>query len=152
MNQELLGGGVRGFRVAAAASALVPLGAALVAGPQALAGSVGLVFAFTASTICPLLVLGVWWRRLTAAGAVAGLAVGALTCGGAVLAAGFVRHPIAAALLGQPAAWSVPLAFAVMVGVSLASRRPVQTSTDRFLVRIHRPEPRELAAPVRGSR
>ncbi|WP_422933510.1 cation acetate symporter [Sinomonas sp. P47F7] len=143
VSQELFGGGVLGFRIAAAVAAVVPLGAALVAGPQALAGSVGLVFAFTASTICPLLVLGIWWRRLTAAGAVAGLAAGALGCGGAVLAAGSVRDPVAAALLGQPAAWSVPLAFAVMIGVSLAARRPVPTATDRFLVRIHSPERRE---------
>ena len=33
-----------------------------------LAGSVGLVFAFTASTLCPMLILGIWWRGLTAPG------------------------------------------------------------------------------------
>ena len=36
----------------------------------------GLAFAVAASTFCPLLVLGIWWRGLTAAGAVAGLLVG----------------------------------------------------------------------------
>ncbi|MDQ4502762.1 cation acetate symporter [Sinomonas sp. ASV322] len=144
MSQELFGGSVHGFRVAAAASAAVPLGAALLAGPQALAGSVGLVFAFTASTICPLLILSIWWRRLTAAGAIAGLAAGALACGSAVLFSaivpGIANMAVLQALLGQPAAWSVPLAFAVMVGVSAVRRRPVPTAVDRFLVRIHRPE------------
>ena len=36
------------------------------------ARTVGLAFAFAASTFCPLIVLGIWWRRLTDAGAVAG--------------------------------------------------------------------------------
>ena len=44
------------------------------------------------------------------------------------------------ALLGQPAAWSVPLALAVMVVVSLltSGREPVHAR--RFLVRLHTPE------------
>ena len=33
-------------------------------------------FAVAASTFCPLLVLGIWWRRLTARGALVGMAVG----------------------------------------------------------------------------
>ncbi|ASN51580.1 cation acetate symporter [Sinomonas sp. R1AF57] len=153
ISQEFFGGNVRGFRAAAALSALVPLVAALSAGPQALAGSVGLVFAFTASTICPLLVLGIWWRRLTTVGAVAGMVTGALACGGALVASGVLGAAaaasgpvdpavkVAAAMCAQPAAWTVPLAFAVMAIVSRASRRRVPRGADRFLVRIHSPEP-----------
>ena len=37
---------------------------------------VGLAFAVAASSFCPLLVLGIWWRGLTDAGAAAGLLVG----------------------------------------------------------------------------
>lgn len=149
ISQELFGGSVRGFRTAAAFSALVPLVMALGMGTQALAGSVGLVFAFTASTICPLLVLGIWWRRLTPAGAIAGMATGALACGGALLTSAAIsagtlgaaaRESAVAVLCGQPAAWTVPLAFAVMIIVSRASSRSVPRGADRFLVRLHSPE------------
>ena len=82
-------------------AAVVPFGVAMVTDSLALAGSVGLVFAFTASTICPLLLLGIWWRGLTDAGAVAGMLTGGVLCGGrnlvtgAQLAAGFTvaRRP-----------------------------------------------------------
>ena len=43
-------------------------------------------------------------------------------------------------LLTRPAAWSVPLAIAVMVGVSLATRRTVPAHTPRLMVRLHTPE------------
>ncbi|MGY3565690.1 sodium/solute symporter [Sinomonas sp. RB5] len=151
ISQELFGGSVRGFRTAAALSALVPLVAALGMGGQGLAGSVGLVFAFTASTICPLLVLGIWWRRLTPAGAIAGMGVGAVACGGALVASAALgaglwgeaaRVSALAVACAQPAAWTVPLAFAVMIVVSRASRRSVPRGADRFLVRLHSPEPR----------
>ncbi len=46
----------------------------------------------------------------------------------------------AAVLLEQPAAWSVPLAFATMVVVSLATPQRVPVHTRRFLVRLHAPE------------
>ena len=71
ISQDVFGGSVRGFRLAALISALVPLGIASMTESLALAGSVGLVFAFTASTICPVLLLGIWWRGLTDAGAIA---------------------------------------------------------------------------------
>ncbi|BCT75695.1 cation acetate symporter [Sinomonas cyclohexanicum] len=151
ISQELFGGSVRGFRTAAALAAVVPLATAFWVSPQALAGSVGLVFAFTASTICPLLVLGIWWRRLTPAGAVAGMVTGALACGGALVASGAIaagalgpeaKESVVAAACAQPAAWTVPLAFAVMVVVSRASSRTVPRGADRFLVRLHSPEPR----------
>ncbi len=141
VSQELLGGSVRGFRLAAIGSALVPLCVALLTEPSGLAGSVGLVFAFTASTLCPVLLLGIWWRGLTARGAIAGMAVGALTCGGAILTAPWVSSGMLAPLLAQPAAWTVPLATAVVVLVSRADRSRVPRGADRFLARLHIPEP-----------
>jgi Na+(H+)/acetate symporter ActP len=44
------------------------------------------------------------------------------------------------ALLAQPAAWSMPAAFAVMVAGSLLTRRSVPASTGRVLARLHAPE------------
>ncbi len=43
-------------------------------------------------------------------------------------------------LLGQPAAWTVPLALATMVVVSLLTRSRVPGHAGRFMVRLHTPE------------
>jgi cation/acetate symporter len=142
VSQEFFQGSVRGFRAAALLSAAVPLGIALLTDSLALAGSVGSVFAFTASTICPLLLLGIWWRGLTDAGAIAGMLAGALSCGGAIAGAALTGAGEQWVWLSQPALWTVPTAFLTMVLVSRATagRRPASTS--RVLARLHTPEPR----------
>ncbi|WP_377325538.1 cation acetate symporter [Pimelobacter simplex] len=135
-------GGVAAFRLAAVVAVVIPLVGALLVRNVGVAQSVGLAFAVAASTFCPLLVLGIWWRRLTDAGALAGLAAGGLGAGGAAIAtlAGYSPGGWAGALLGQPAAWSVPLAVLVMVGVSLATAGREPAHARRFLVRLHTPE------------
>jgi Na+(H+)/acetate symporter ActP len=141
VSQELFAGSVRGFRVAAALSVIVPLIIAAVTESAGLAGSVGLVFAFTASTLCPALLLGIWWRGLTARGAVTGMATGAIACGSAILLGAVVPDAgLAGALIDQPAAWTVPLATLTMVLVSRLDRRGAPRGTDRFLARLHVPE------------
>ena len=147
VSQDLFGGSVRGFRIAAIGSALVPLAVALLTDSSGLAGSVGLVFAFTASTLCPVLLLGIWWRGLTARGAIAGMASGAILCGGAILLAPFAAGSgWAGVLLAQPAAWSVPVAALVVVLVSRADRSRAPRGADRFLARLHLPERTTLRA------
>jgi cation/acetate symporter len=142
VSQDLFRGSVRGFRWAAVLSAVVPLGVALATDSLALAGSVGTVFAFTASTICPMLLLGIWWRGLTDAGAIAGMVTGAVLCGAAVMLAAFAGSALGRfeELLAQPAAWSVPVAFVVTIAVSklTASRRPLTVA--RVMARLHSPE------------
>lgn len=130
------------FRLAAAVAVVVPLLVALVVAEVGVAQSVGLAFAVAASTFCPLLVLGIWWRGLTDAGALAGLAAGGLGAGGAAVLnlVGVDASGWSGALLTQPAAWSVPLAFAVMVVVSLATAGRAPAHAQRFLVRLHTPE------------
>lgn len=142
MSQDLFGGTVRGFRWSAVLASAVPLLLALGTSTLALAGAIGAVFAFTASTICPLLLLGIWWRGLTAAGAVAGMLAGALACGVAMLVASTVPDltGLALDLATQPAAWTVPLAFVVTVLVSLATRRPSPGATSTVMTRLHAPE------------
>jgi Na+(H+)/acetate symporter ActP len=95
-----------------------------------------------ASSICPLLVLGIWWRGLTPAGAAAGLIAGGGLAGGAALAAvgGAGGTGWIGTLLGQPAAWTVPIAFSVMVVVSLATRSQVPAHVGRVMVQMHAPE------------
>jgi Na+(H+)/acetate symporter ActP len=86
--------------------------------------------------------LGIWWRGLTDAGAIAGLAAGGLGAGGAAVFAMFGGEASGwiGALITQPAAWSVPIAFAAMVLVSLATESRTPVHARRFLVRLHTPE------------
>jgi Na+(H+)/acetate symporter ActP len=103
---------------------------------------VGLAFAVAASSFCPLLVLGIWWRGLTDVGAAAGVLAG----GGAAMAAVLVTvlgPPLTgwpAQLVGQPAAWTVPLAFTVMVVGSLLTSRRIPRDVGATMLRLHAPE------------
>ena len=138
----LLRGGVRSFRLAAAVAAAMSFAGSLAIGSISLATVVQMAFATTASSMCPLLVLGIWWRRLTAPGAAAGLVCG----GGAALTAvlfavgGTPARGWGHALLAYPAVWTVPLGFVTMIAVSLATRGSAPTSVGRMMVRLHTPE------------
>jgi Na+(H+)/acetate symporter ActP len=94
-------------------------------------------FAVAASTFCPLLVLGIWWPRLTAQGAIVGMVAGLLASAGVIAIDLFLGVPpgLAGLLLGQPALWSVPLAFATMVLVSLRGRPPAWAAA--AMLRLH---------------
>lgn len=142
ISQDVLGGGIRSFRIAAVASVVIPLVVTFFGTPGDLASSVGMVFVFAASTISPVVVLAVWWRGLTARGALAGTVVGALACGGAfgVDSMDLVGHPVLQGLLAQPAAWTVPLSVVTTVVVSLTDPRGAPSRTDRYLIRLHAPE------------
>ena len=49
-------------------------------------------------------------------------------------------HGWPATLVAQPAAWTVPLAFAVMVVVSLATRKRTPADVGATMLRLHAPE------------
>lgn len=133
--------GVACLRIAAFACIIVPVALALLTERIAIANSVTFAFALAASTFCPLLILGIWWRGLTAAGAIAGMVGGGLFAGGAAVLAITLRpEGWAGLLLSQPAAWSVPIGFALMIGVSLLTRRDVPVNVSRTMVRLHTPE------------
>lgn len=140
ISQDVLGAGVGSFRLAAVISAVVPLGFAFMTDSFALAGSVGLVFAFTASTVCPVLLLGIWWRGLTDAGAIAGMLTGGVLCGGAMIAGALAGAASTPGWLAQPAAWTVPAAFAVMVIVSRATSQRIPKTMSKVMTRLHTPE------------
>lgn len=149
ISQDVIGtrlGGVRSFRLAAIASVVIPYALAVLAANVGVATAVGLAFAMAASTFCPLLILGIWWPRLTDAGALAGLIVGGATSGFAVAWTFLATRgdTWAGQLLAQPALWTVPLAFLTMVSVSLATpqRQPAHVTT--FMVRLHTPEAVEV--------
>ncbi|MEV6107873.1 cation acetate symporter [Streptomyces sp. NPDC051940] len=135
-------GEVLRLRMAGVAAACVPCLLSLVVVERPVADVVGLAFAVAASSFCPLLMLGIWWRGLTPQGAAAGLLAGggATLCTVAVTMVGPPSGGWAQVLLTRPAAWSVPLAFAVMTGVSLLTRRSVPPGTAQSLLRLHTPE------------
>ncbi|GGO91666.1 sodium/solute symporter [Wenjunlia tyrosinilytica] len=137
------------LRLAGVAAATVPCLLSFVVAPRAAADVVGLAFAVAASSFSPLLLLGIWWRGLTPQGAMAGLLVGGGTTIGAVVVTMVAEPPggWAGTMLSRPAAWSVPLAFAVMIGTSRLTRRNVPPGTAGALSRLHAPEP--LAASRR---
>jgi cation/acetate symporter len=135
-------GSVRDFRRSAVLAGIVPLLLAVEIGALDVSQVVGLAFAVAASTFCPLLVLGIWWRGLTPRGAGAGLLVGGGLSGAAVLIT--VLGPSLGgwpgALLTEPAAWTVPIAFAVMVAVSRANPRGIPADVGRTMLQLHAPE------------
>ncbi|WDV50060.1 cation acetate symporter [Streptomyces coeruleorubidus] len=134
--------GVRHFRLGTVLAMSMPLAASVLVGGLPVADAVGLAFAVSASSFCPLLVLGIWWRRLTPPGAAAGMLVGG---GSALLAvaatmAGYPGKGVLHALLAWPALWSVPLGFLTMILVSLATPGRVPPGTAAVLARFHLPE------------
>ncbi|MBV7696466.1 cation acetate symporter [Streptomyces sp. TRM70350] len=142
--------GVRHFRRGTVLAMAAPLAASVLVGGLPVADSVGLAFAVSASSFCPLLVLGIWWRRLTPPGAAAGMLVGGGSAFLAVAAtmAGFPGAGPLHALLAWPALWSVPLGFLTMVLVSLATPSRVPAGTAAILARFHLPE--EVRAEVKA--
>jgi cation/acetate symporter len=129
------------FRAAALCAMVIPALLALLAQSIDISILVGWAFAIAASTFCPMFLLGVWWTRLTARGAAAGMLAGAALATAAIftgLALGDSQASVAAALLAQPALITVPVAFLVMIGVSL--RDPARIETSAEMLALHAPE------------
>jgi len=140
--QDVFKGQVKDFKRGAAVAGMVAIVLGLGVERFDINLLVGWAFAIAASSFCPLLVLGIWWRGLTAAGAGAGIAVGGGLASGAILITMLARPGPgwAEALLGQPAAWSVPIAFLTMVVVSRLTARRLPTEVGAKMVAMHAPE------------
>ncbi|MFC8277864.1 cation acetate symporter [Streptomyces sp. NPDC057271] len=157
LNQDVLPSlRIRHFRLATLLAIAVPVLVYTAVVGLPVANSVGLAFAVSASSFCPLLILGIWWRRLTATGAVAGLLTGGGTAliAVALTMADSVSTSWLRTALAWPAVWTVPLAFLTMVLVSLADRRGPPARTDAIMARLHLPEPpadRTTVMPRRRS-
>jgi Na+(H+)/acetate symporter ActP len=143
VSTEAFPGRVRDFRWATVIAAVIPLVLAIALPETDISLSVGLSFALAASTFCPVLVVGIWWRRLTWVGAAAGMVVG----GGLVLVAlalnivseytgGWAPWPVV-----QPALISVPAAFAAVFLGSLCTANLIPPDVNRILLRLHAPDP-----------
>ena len=138
-----LGPGAAGFRMGGdVVGGLVPLLVALIVMRLEFAEAVALVFALAASTFCPLLVLGIWWRGLTPPGAVAGVATGGVLAGTATCCASRVTTLPGVARRAHGAAGDRERACRVPGDglVSIATRKGCPVATDQFLLRLHAPE------------
>jgi Na+(H+)/acetate symporter ActP len=139
---DVLRGRWNDFRLAAVLSIIVPFVLALSVTRLDFALTVPLVFAVAAATFCPLLVLGIWWRGLTAAGAITGVLVGGGLSAVAVALSLFavVQQGWIGLLLYRPAVVTVPVAFLTMVVVSRFTRASIPRDVDRALMILHAPE------------
>ena len=140
----------RAFRVSALVAGLAAALLGLLVENFDINVLVGWAFAIAASSFFPLLVLGIWWRDLTTAGAALGAAVGGIAATLAIvttmlaaaspgLTDALVHHPALAVVLAQPAIITIPLAFAVMLGVSLARPGP-PLGVAAKMVQLHIPD------------
>ncbi|MEU6710751.1 cation acetate symporter [Nonomuraea sp. NPDC046802] len=130
------GGG--SFRLGVAVVLLAALALTAGTAPRASVALVLLGFSLSAATFCPLLVLGIWWRRLTDVGAAAGFALG----GGvtAALVACEQAGVKMGALTSNPVPVAVPVAFASMVATSLVTPGRIPRGVGRMMARMHLPE------------
>jgi Na+(H+)/acetate symporter ActP len=142
LSHDFIHGGVSTFRWCAIVAGAVATTVALLIERFSLALLVGWAFAIAASSFCPLMVLGIWWRRLTRVGAAAGLVVGGGCCLAAIVSTmlGAATGGWGSVLFGQPAIWTVPLAFTVMVVVSLLTQQTLPGNVGKVMLRMHLPE------------
>ena len=151
LSHDIMGRGVRAFRTSAIVIGTVMTGLGIFVASISINVLVGWAFAVAASTFCPLLLLGIWWRRLTWIGALGGLILGGGSSSVAVILTmvGVGKTGWPAVLLGEPAIWTVPLAFLAMVCLSLATPRALPLDVTQKLLALHLPERVRPPAPRR---
>ncbi|KAA2263681.1 cation acetate symporter [Solihabitans fulvus] len=143
LSTDVLRGKVSDFRWATALAGIGAIGLALVLARSDASLTVGMSFALAASTFCPLLVLGIWWRGLTWVGGVYGMVVGGGLVIGAILMNVISTYTgkWSPPLMQQPALVTVPVAFLTMILVSKATARRLPDDVNRILLRLHAPDP-----------
>ncbi|EID54209.1 sodium/solute symporter [Saccharomonospora xinjiangensis] len=142
ITSDLMWGKQRDFIIAMVGLSGAAVAVAVALPLDDLVHTVGLAFALAASTFCPLLLLGIWWRRLTWVGALLGMLVGGI---GALSAlAGYVVARVHGEepswFLAQPALLTVPAALLTTVVVSLATARRVPEDVDVVMLQLHAPD------------
>ena len=105
---------------------------------QNVAYMVSLAFAIAASGNFPALLLSIFWRRFTTAGAVSSMLFGSLATLlliylSPTIQIDILKHTTAMFPLKNPALLTIPLSFVVGIVVSLASARAGQTAGERRL-------------------
>ncbi len=94
---------------------------------------VGLAFALSASTLFPVLVSGLWWRRMTASGAVAGMLAGLASSLFLIFGKSLLPSRLQ---MENPGGISMLLSFTAIYVVSRIDGR-VPADVDRFMTLVH---------------
>ena len=139
---------LKAFKFAAVGVGLVSMVLGYFVETFDIATMVGWAFAIGAASYFPLLLLGSWWRGLTATGAATGMLLGGLLSLGAIVGSmlldkkvlAFELSPLTRGLMEQPAIWGVPLALVTMVVVSKATASRLPADVDTKMLRLHAPE------------
>ena len=138
---------ISAFKVAAIVIGVISMVLGLFIESFDIAMLVGWAFAIAAASYFPLLLLGAWWRGLTATGAASGMLVGGLASLTAIIAFMLserkvftIVDPLIKSLCEQPAIWAVPLSLGVMYVVSRATKASIPSDVDEKMLRLHAPE------------
>lgn len=138
---------ISAFKVAAIVIGVISMVLGLFIESFDIAMLVGWAFAIAAASYFPLLLLGAWWRGLTATGAASGMLVGGLASLTAIIAFMLserkvftIVDPLIKSLCEQPAIWAVPLSLGVMYVVSRATKASIPADVDEKMLRLHAPE------------
>ena len=136
------------FKYAAVGVGVISMLLGLMVESFDIAMMVGWAFAIGAASYFPLLLLGSWWRGLTAKGAATGMLVGGLASLVAIVTTMLIDKkyisldvsPLTRSLMEQPAIWGVPLSITLMVVVSKMTAQAVPHDVDTMMLRLHAPE------------
>jgi len=147
LSHDIMQAGVPQFRFAVWLGAAVSIGAGLLVESFDINVLIGWSTSIAASSICPLLVLGIWWPGLTRRGGTAAAVIGggASTLAALITMFGVVERGWPFAVLSIPAMWSVPLAFGTGIIVSLRDPNKVVDIGHKMAL-LHVPE--RLAVPA----
>jgi len=94
---------------------------------------VALAFTVAASTFTPIFILGIWWRRMTEKGAIAGLVIG---LGVSMLLIFFPSVMPEFLQFKIPGIITVPVGFLSVIIVSLLDRQ-VPADVNEFMKKVH---------------
>lgn len=103
--------------------------------PSIVASMVTWAFALAGSALTPVLLLAIWWRGTTAAGATAGIATGAIAAIGMFSTGMITTDQGLAAIFLTPTLISGPMALLATIAVSLRTRPPAEL--ERLWRRLH---------------
>lgn len=124
-------------KVGAAAFTLIAILASIWLKDQNVAVLVGMCFGIAASTFAPILIFALWWRGLTKEGVIVGLSLG-LVVSLIFTFAKFLNVPevFGIRVLGNPALYSVPVAFLATFFVSYFTKK--NGDVEKFMAMAHR--------------
>jgi cation/acetate symporter len=142
ISQDVLSGSVADFRKAGVGAGVVAVALGLQVADIDISVLVSWAFAVAASSLCPLIVLGIWWRGLTRIGAAAGMLAGGSLASIAVAATMLHYRPGGwiETVLAQPTMLTAPVAFTTMLVVSRRTAYAIPSNVARTMSHLHLPE------------